>query len=86
MNLAQRLRKESRNSILLTCNYPDLGVQLIGCFVQLIRIPTQVWKVTRRQHGISAVLPQKSFRGETVGRVVICWLFSRANMNLTSRQ
>ena len=43
-----------------------------------IRSTTQTWVVMRHQCGISAVVPQRSFRGETSGRVVKCRLFSQA--------
>ena len=35
--------------------------------------------MTRHLHGISAFVSQTSFRGETVGGVAICRLFSQAN-------
>ena len=39
-----------------------------------IRSTTQVWVVTRHQYGISALVSQTSFRGETSGDVAKCWL------------
>ena len=38
----------------------------------------QIWVVTRRQYGISALVSQTSFGGETSGIVAKCWLFSQA--------
>ena len=39
-----------------------------------------VWVVTRHQNGISAVISQTSFRGETNGGVTKCQLFSQAGL------
>ena len=39
---------------------------------------TQIRVVTRHQYGISALVPQKSFRGETSSDVTKCRLFSQA--------
>ena len=41
---------------------------------------TQIWVVTRDQYGISALVPQTSFRGKTSGGVTKCRLFSQANV------
>ena len=38
----------------------------------------QIWVVSRHQYGISALVSQKSFRGETSGSVGKCRLFSQA--------
>ena len=38
--------------------------------------------VTRHQNGISALVSQTSFRGETSGSVVKCRLFSHAGLKL----
>ena len=59
-----------RNSILMMCHYPDLAsVFYWQCrerkFLQPIKSSTQIWVVTRHQYGISALVPQTSFRGET---------------------
>ena len=43
-----------------------------------IRSTTQIWVVTRHQCGLSAVVPQTSFRGETIGGFAKCRLFSQA--------
>ena len=39
---------------------------------------TQIWVVTRHWCGISALVPQTSFRGENSGGVAKCRLFSQA--------
>ena len=79
-----RLRNEHRNTILMTPHYPDLGsasdwLKQVSQAAQPIRSTTQIWVVTRHQHGISALVSQTSVRGETVGGVVKCRLFSQAN-------
>ena len=43
-----------------------------------IRSTTQIWVVTRHQYGISALVSQTSFGGETSGSVAKCRLFSQA--------
>ena len=40
-----------------------------------------MWLVTRHQYGISALVSQKSFRGETSGGVAKCPLFARATFS-----
>ena len=75
-----RLGNKRRNSILMTRHYPDLSsasdwLCSVGDLLQPIRSPTQVWVVTRHQNGISAVVSQTSFRGETNGGVTKCQLF-----------
>ena len=77
-----RLRNERRNSILMTRHYPDLGSASdwscrVGNLLQPIRSTTQIWVVTRHQYGISALVSQTSFRGETSGGVAECRLFLR---------
>ena len=77
------LRNERRNSILMTRHYPDLGSASdwscrVGNLIQPIRSTTQIWVVTRHQYGISALVFQTSFRGETIGGVAKCRLFSQA--------
>ena len=67
------LRNERRDSILMTSHYPDLGSTSDRCYrqgnlLQPIRSTAQIWVVTRHQYGISALVPQMSFRGKiTVG-------------------
>ena len=65
----------------MTHHYLDLGSASdwscrVGNVLQPIKITTQFWVVTRHQYGISALVSQTSFRGETVGGVanVICFL------------
>ena len=41
------------------------------------RVTSQIWVVTRHQYGLSTIV-QTSFRVETSGGVVECWLFSQA--------
>ena len=48
--------------------------------VRPIRSTTQYWVVTSHQYGISALVSQMSFRGETSGGVVKCRLFSQARL------
>ena len=71
------LRNERRNSILMTCHYPDLvsvsnWLKQFSQAVRLIRSTTQIWVVTRHQYRISALVSQTSFRWETVGGVAKC--------------
>ena len=81
-----RPRNESRNSILMTRHYPDLGSSAsdwscrVGNLIQPIRSTTQIWVVTRHQYGISALVSQTSFGGETSGSVAKCRLFSQATV------
>ena len=44
----------------------------------------KIWVVTRHQYGISALVFQTSFRGDSVGGVVKCRLFSQATNELIS--
>jgi len=82
-----RLRNERRNSILMMRHYSDLGSApdgscRVGNFLQPMRSTTQIWIVTRHQHGIPTLDSQTSFCGETSGGVVKCWLFSQAIFDL----
>ena len=66
----------------MTCHYPDLGSASdwscrVGNLIQPIRSTTQIWVVTRHQYGISALISQTSFRGETCGGVAKSRLFSQ---------
>ena len=54
--------------------YLDLGSHT----AQPIRSTTKIWVVSHNQYGISALISQRSFCGETSGRVVKCQLFSQA--------
>ena len=80
-----RLRNELRNSILMTCHYPDLSgafdwLNQISHAARPIRSTTQIWVVTRHQYGISALVSQTSFCGETSGSVAKCRLISQASV------
>ena len=66
----------------MTFHFPDLvSTSDWSCgesnFLQLIKRTTQIRVVTRHQYGISVLVSQTSFRGETSGAVVKCWLFSQ---------
>ena len=69
---------------MMTHHYQDLGSASdwschLGNLIQSIRSTTQIWVVTRHQYGISALVSQTSFGGETRGSSVAkCWLFSQA--------
>ena len=69
----------------MTRHYPDLGSASdwscrVGNLIQPIRSTTQIWVVTRHQYGISALVSQTSFGGETSGSVAKCRLFSQARV------
>ena len=58
----------------MTRHYSDLGGAYnwsgrVGSLIQPIRSTCQIWVVTRRQYGISALVSQTSFAGETSGSV-----------------
>ena len=72
-----------RNSILMTLHYPDLRSASdwscrMGNLVYPIRSTAQILVVTRHQYGISALVSQTSFGGETSDSVAKCRLFSHA--------
>ena len=74
-----------RNSILMTCHYPDLGsasdwLKQVSHAERPNRSTTQIFVVTRLQYGISALVLQTSFRMETSGGVAKCPLFSQATL------
>ena len=76
--------KRVRNSILGTCHYPVLGsatdwLKKIFHAARPTTSTTQMWVVTRHQYGISALVSQTSFRGETSGSVAKCRLFPQAS-------
>ena len=78
------LRKECRNSILMTCHYPDLGsasdwLNQISHVARTIRSTTQTWVVKRYQYGISTLVSQTSFGRETIGSIATCRPFFQAN-------
>ena len=61
----------------MTRHYADLGSAShwscpVGNLIQPIRSTTQVWVVTCHQYGISALVSQTSFGGETSGSVAKC--------------
>ena len=79
-----RLRSERRNSILMTRHYPDLGsasdwLNQISYAALPVRSTTQISIVTCHQYGISALVSERLFVGETSGSVAKYRLFSRAN-------
>ena len=47
----------------------------MGNLIQPIRSTTQIWVVTRHQYGISALVSQTSFGGETSGSVLVHEVF-----------
>ena len=79
-------KKRAQNPILMTRHYTDLGIasdwwNRISYAARPIRSTSQIWVVTRHQYGISALVSQTSFGGETgvtspnVGcflRLIIC--------------
>ena len=67
----------------MTRHYPDLGSASdwscrVGNLIQPIRSTTQIWVVMRHQYGISALVSQTSFGGETRGSIAKFQLFSQA--------
>ena len=79
-----RLRSERRNSILMTRHYPDLGsasdwLNQISYAALPVRSTTQISIATCHQYGISALVSERLFVGETSGSVAKYRLFSRAN-------
>ena len=89
-----RLRKERRNSILMTRHYRDLGsdsdwLNQISHPARPIRSTTQIWVVTLHQYGISALVSQTFFGRETSGSIAKCRLLrldERARTKLLSWQ
>ena len=59
-------------------------VLLIGRDAWKICFSNQKWEVTRHQYGISALVPQTSFRGKPVVGVVKCRLFSQVKVTRPS--
>ena len=58
----------------MTRYYPDLESASdwscrVGNWIQPIRSTTQIWVVTRHQYGISALVSETLFGGETRGNV-----------------
>ena len=72
-----------RNSILMKRHYPDLGrtsdcLKQISLAARPIRSTTQIWVVTHHQYGISMLVSQTLFHGETTSGVAKCRPFSEA--------
>ena len=73
---------------MMTCHYPDLGsasdwLNQISHAARPNRSTTQIWVVTCRQNGISALVSKTLYGGETIGRVAKCRLFSQARIKCT---
>ena len=73
----------------MTRHYPDLDSasdwsSRVGNLIQPIRSATQIWVVRRHQYGLSALVSQTSFGGETSDGVAKCRLFSQASGNVAS--
>ena len=71
----------------MTHHYPDLDsasdwLKQISHVVRPIKSTAQIFVVTRHQYGISALVSQTSFRGETSGGVMKSRLFSQAHLKL----
>ena len=80
-----------RNSMLMTCHYPDLGsasdwLKHIFHAERPIRSTTQIFVVTCHQYGISALVLQTSFRRKTSGGVSKCQLFSQSTLIVSYKQ
>ena len=74
------LWNECRNSILMTCQYPDLVVLLIGWSKLSANqtLATQIWVMKGHQYRIFVLSSQMSFCRETSRGLVKCWLISQA--------
>ena len=74
------------NAVLITRHYPDLSSasDWMKILLYSIRSSTHIWVVTCHQYGISAVVPQMSFRGESSSGVVKCRHFFRRVTALVS--
>ena len=64
----------------MTCHNPDLvgasdWLKQIYHAARPIRSTTLIWIVTHHQYGVSAIVSQTSFRGETSDGVAKCRLF-----------
>ena len=71
----------------MTRDYSDLGsasdwLNQIPHGARPIRSTTQIWVVTCRQNGISALVSKTLYGGETSGSVAKSQLFSQANFIL----
>ena len=70
----------------MTRDYPDLAwvgdsdwPKEISHAARPVRSNIQIFVLTRHQYGISALISQTSFRGETSGGVLKCQLFTQAS-------
>ena len=84
-----RLINEGRDSRLMTLHSQDLGsasdwLNQISHVARPIRSITQILIVTGDQYGISALVSQTSFGGETSCSVAKCRLFSQATWKVDS--
>ena len=61
-------------------HYPDLdsASDWMKQIFNQSKLLTQIWEVACHQYGVSALVSQTSFGGETSGSVAKCWLFSQA--------
>ena len=50
---------------------------VLRMLVHVAGMSIHIWVVTRHQYGISVLVPQTSFPGETSGDDAKCWLFSQ---------
>ena len=80
-----RLGNEPRNFILMKRYYPYLSsasdwLNHVSHAARPIKSTTQIWVVTRNQYGISEVVSQTSFGGESSGNVAKCRLFLRLSL------
>ena len=76
----RRLRNERRNSTVMTCYCLDRNasdwIKQISLVARPIRSTTAIRVMTRHQLGITSLVPQSLFRGETSGEVAKCRLVS----------
>ena len=77
----RRLSNECRNSILMTCQYPDLRsasdwLKCEGIPIQTIKSTTWIWVVTCHRYGISVLVTQTSFCEGSSGDLARCQLLS----------
>ena len=84
-----RLMNDCRNSHTDDLQYPDLcgasdWLKQSSITARPIRSTTQIWVVTRHQYRISAVVPQTSFRGESVGYFFKLLFKEQTSVNLAS--
>ena len=64
----------------MTSHYPDL-IPLISRKFASANKHYQIWVVTRHQYGMSLLVPQASFRGETSDDVAKCGLFCQGTID-----